>query len=151
MGKKSKKAECLRYVRAENYFLNMEDMTVAAIIKAYLTELTEEAALKQLELVLTPTFRSCFDESLENPPWPDDVKNVYNTDELAALIDEAAEAAGIAAMEWKADEGEKILETVIEYIRKDVLLRLSGQNYVLNIPVELKDFLLECWHYLRII
>ncbi len=149
MGKRTRKAECLRYIRAEDYCLSMKDMTVAAIIKAYLTELTEEAALEQMEMVLSPELRACFDEDVRNPGRPDEVKVIYNAEELAALIDKATAAAGISAMEWKANEGEEILKTVIDYIRKDVLPNLSGKNYVLGMPTEMEDFLLDCWHTLR--
>ena len=66
-------------------------------------------------------------------------------DALAALIDDARAAATISATEWKAQPGEKLLERTIEFMRDDLFPVLDGKQYVASMPVEMAEFITDCW------
>ncbi len=138
-----KKTEILRDIRPENYGFKMKDVTVAAIIKSYLMQMTEDAAIEQLGRIVDPGVQDMCGVKGQNPFLVQ--QSVFNRTELIRLIDSAAVQARAAAMEWKAGEGEKILNEVIEYIQNDVLPNLSGKNYVAAMPMEMVEFIKDCW------
>lgn len=115
----------LRDVHADEYGFGMEDLTVAAMLKAYLQQLTEEAAVETLRSVVRP--------------------EGINTEELARLIDNARVVAAISADTWRAQEGERVLKNTIEYMRDKLLPTLSGEKYVGSMPAEMTKFLTDCW------
>ena len=115
----------LRDVHADEYGFGIADLTVAAMLKAYLRQLTEEAAVEALSRVVG--------------------ENGIDTEELAALIDNARVVAAISADAWQAQEGERVLKNTIEYMRDKLLPALSGERYVATMPAEMTKFLTDCW------
>ena len=65
-------------------------------------------------------------------------------EELATLIDNARAAAGIEAMEWETDDGERLLKTTIDFVRDDFLPTLDGREYAASMPAEMGAFLSDC-------
>lgn len=115
----------LRGVHAEEYGFGISDLTVAAMLKAYLQQMKEKAAVEALSRVVKP-------------------KEINKT-ELAALIDNARAAAVISADAWQAEEGEQLLKNTIEYMRDNLFPALSGERYVAEMPEEMNKFLTDCW------
>lgn len=115
----------LRDVHADEYGFGIADLTVAAMLKAYLQQQTEEAAVEALSRVVRP--------------------DGIDTEELAALIDNARVVAAISADAWQAQEGERVLKNTIEYMRDKLLPALSGEKYVGSMPAEMTKFLTDCW------
>ena len=115
----------LRGVHADEYGFGISDLTVAAMLKAYLQQMKEEAAVEAIRRVVKP-------------------KGINKT-ELAALIDNARAAAVISADAWQAEEGEQLLKNTIEYMRDNLLPALSGERYVAEMPEKMNKFLTDCW------
>ena len=115
----------LRDVHADEYGFGIADLTVAAMLKAYLQQLTEEATVEALGRVVR--------------------RDGIDTEELAALIDNARVVAAISADAWQAQEGERVLKNTIEYMRDKLLPALSGERYVATMPAEMTKFLTDCW------
>lgn len=115
----------LRGVHADEYGFGISDLTVAAMLKAYLQQMKEEAAAEALKRVVKT--------------------EGINKTELAVLIDNARVAAVISANAWQADEGEQLLKNTIEYMRDNLLPALSGERYVAEMPEEMNKFLTDCW------
>ena len=115
----------LRDVHADEYGFRIADLTVAAMLKAYLQQLKEEAAVEALSRVVR--------------------RDGIDTEELAALIDNARVVAAISADAWQAQEGERVLKNTIEYMRDNLLPALSGERYVAEMPEEMSKFLTDCW------
>ena len=115
----------LRGVHADEYGFRISDLTVAAMLKAYLQQMKEEAAAEALKRVVET--------------------EVINKTELAVLIDNARAAAVISADAWQAEEGELLLKNTIEYMRDNLLPALSGERYVAEMPEEMNKFLTDCW------
>ncbi len=138
-----RKTEILREIRPENYGFKMKDVTVAAIIKSYLMQMTEDAAIEQLGRIVNLSAEELYEVKGQKISW--EQQSALNGTELIRLIDSAAAEARVSAMEWKAGEGGGILKRVIEYIRNGVLPNLSGENYVTAMPVEMTKFLTDCW------
>ena len=115
----------LRGVHADEYGFRISDLTVAAMLKAYLQQMKEEAAAEALKRVVKT--------------------EGINKTELAVLIDNARVAAVISANAWQADEGEQLLKNTIEYMRDNLLPALSGERYVAEMPEEMNKFLTDCW------
>ncbi len=138
-----RKTEILRDIRPENYGFKMKDVTVAAIIKSYLMQMTEDAAIEQLSRIVDPGVQDLCEVKEQNVSRMQ--QSALNGTELIQLIDSAAKEARAVAMEWKAGEGERLLKEVIEYIQNDVLPNLSGKNYVAAMPMEMVEFIKDCW------
>ena len=68
------------------------------MLKAYLQELNEEAAVETLSRIVNPG------------------ADGINTEELVVLIDNARVVAAISADSWQAQEGEVLLKNTIEYM-----------------------------------
>ena len=115
----------LRGVHADEYGFGISDLTVAAMLKAYLQQMKEEAAAEALKRVVKT--------------------EGINKTELAVLIDNARAAAVISADAWQAEEGEQLLKNTIEYMRDNLLPALSGERYVAEMPEEMNKFLTDCW------
>lgn len=115
----------LRGVHADEYGFGISDLTVAAMLKAYLQQMKEEAAAEALKRVVKT--------------------EGINKTELAVLIDNARVAAVISADAWQAEEGEQLLKNTIEYMRDNLLPALSGERYVAEMPEEMNKFLTDCW------
>ena len=115
----------LRGVHADEYGFGISDLTVAAMLKAYLQQMKEEAAAEALSRVVKP--------------------EGINKTELAALIDNARAAAVISADAWQAEEGEQLLKNTIAYMRDNLFPALSGERYVAEMPGEMTKFLTDCW------
>ena len=117
----------LRDVHADEYGFGIGDLAVAAMLKAYLQQLKEEAAAEALSRIMNSG------------------ADGINTEELAKLIDNARVVAAISADVWQAQEGEVLLKNTIEYMRGNLLPALSGEKYVASMPVEMTKFLTDCW------
>lgn len=111
----------LRDVHAEEYGMKLGDLTVAAMLKAYLQQMTEEAAVDALSRIVSP--------------------DGVNKAELAVLIDNARVVAAISADAWQAQDGERLLKNTIEYMRDSLFPALSGEKYVAVMPEEMCRFL----------
>ncbi len=138
-----RKTEILREIRPENYGFKMKDVAVAAIIKSYLMQMAEDAAIEQLGRIVDPGVQDLCGVKEQKTSW--EQQSALNRTELIRLIDIAAAQAKASAMEWTAGEGEKTLKKVIEYIRSSVLSNLSGEKYVAAMPTEMTMFLTDCW------
>ena len=117
----------LRDVHADEYGFGIGDLAVAAMLKAYLQQLKEDAAAGALSRIVNSG------------------ADGINTEELAKLIDNARVVAAISADAWQAQEGEVLLKNTIEYMRGNLLPALSGEKYVASMPVEMTKFLTDCW------
>ena len=132
-------------VHAEEYGFKIGDMTVAAMIKAYLQQIAVDTVPEQLGRIVSPGVRNIRggkvkDLGLEREAWVP-----IDGAAMAALIDNARETAAISASEWKAQKGERLLKKTIEYLRDDVFPGLSGKKYVASMPVEMAEFITDCW------
>lgn len=137
--------EILREIKAETYGFNMVDVAVAAIIKSYLMNMAKEAAVEQLGRIVSPGVKEMQGGSVKENKIPQEKWATINGAELASLIDSAAAGARVSAEEWKAGEGEKTLSKAIDYIQNNVLPNLSGKKYVTVMPVEMAEFVTDCW------
>ena len=117
----------LRDVHADEYGFGIGDLAVAAMLKAYLQEMNEEAAVEALSRIVNPG------------------ADGINTEELVVLIDNARVGAAISADAWQAQEGEVLMKNTIEYMRDNLLPALSGEKYVASMPMEMTKFLTDCW------
>ena len=135
----------LREVHADGYGFKIMDLTVAAMLKAYLQQMVAETAVEQLGRVVSPAVRGLRGGTVKERKLAEKEWNAIDAEELAALIDNARVAAAISAMEWKAQEGEKLLEKAIGYMRDDLFPALDGQKYINSRPVEMAEFLTDCW------
>ena len=81
--------------RIHAFGFQITDVIVAELVKSYILHMRVDAAREQMERVL-----NIDEESSRSQTQPVTV----NVDELAALIENARAAAGIAAMEWKAQK-----------------------------------------------
>lgn len=117
----------LRDVHTDEYGFGIGDLAVAAMLKAYLQQLKEDAAVETLSRIVNPG------------------ANAINTEELVVLIDNARVVAAISADAWQAQEGEVLLKNTIEYMRDNLLPALSGEKYVASMPMEMTKFLTDCW------
>ena len=117
----------LRDVHADEYGMKIGDLTVAAMLKAYLQQMKKDAAVEALNRIVRPG------------------SDGIDKTELAALIDNARVVTALSADAWKAQEGELILGKAIEYMRNEVFSKLSGEKYVATIPVEMEKFIKDCW------
>ena len=135
----------LHDVHAHEYGFKIVDLMVAMLIKAYLQLLKPEVAKEQLSRIISPGVKTLYGSTVKKRGLlPEDWSDI-NGKALAELIDDARAAATISAMEWKAQEGEQALEHAIELMRDNLFPMLSREKYVETIPVEMAEFLTDCW------
>lgn len=135
----------LRDVYADKYGFNITDLTVAAMIKAYLQSMKVEVVPEELRKIVSPEMRTLRGGSVKERKMEVEQWRGIDRDAFAALIDDARTAATISAMEWKAQPGEKLLERTIAFMRDDLFPALDGKNYVESMPVEMAEFITDCW------
>ena len=135
----------LRGVHADEYGLKLTDLTVAAMIKSYLQTMKVEVVPEELERIISPEMRKLHGGSVKGWKLAAEQWSGIDRDALAVLIDDARTAATISAMEWQAQPGEKLLERTIEFMRDDLFPALDGKNYVESMPVEMAEFITDCW------
>ena len=112
----------------ENHGAQIRDMLVQELIRSYISHMPADAAQEQLRRIVSPEDRGV----------------AVDREELATLIDNARAAAGIEAMEWETDDGERLLKTTIDFVRDDFLPTLDGREYAASMPAEMGAFLSDC-------
>ena len=135
----------LRDVYADKYGFNITDLTVAAMIKAYLQSMKVEVVPEELRKIVSPEMRVLRGGSVKERKMEVEQWRGIDRDAFATLIDDARTAATISAMEWQAQLGENLLERTIEFMRDDLLPVLDGKEYVTSMPVEMAEFITDCW------
>jgi hypothetical protein len=135
----------LRDVHADEYGFSITDLTVAALIKAYLQTLRAEVVPEELNRIVSSEIRELRGGTVKGRGLAAEQWSEIDCDALAMLIDTARTAATISAMEWKAQPGEKLLERTIAFMRDDLFPALDGKNYVESMPVEMAEFITDCW------
>lgn len=135
----------LRDVYADKYGFNITDLTVAAMIKAYLQSMKVEVVPEELRKIVSPEMRALRGGSVKERKMEVEQWRGIDRDAFATLIDDARTAATISAMEWQAQPGENLLERTIEFMRDDLLPVLDGKEYVASMPVEMAEFITDCW------
>ena len=135
----------LRDVYADKYGFNITDLTVAAMIKAYLHSMKVEVVPEELRKIVSPEMRALRGGSVKERKMEVEQWRGIDRDAFATLIDDARTAATISAMEWQAQLGENLLERTIEFMRDDLLPVLDGKEYVASMPVEMAEFITDCW------
>lgn len=135
----------LRDVYADKYGFNITDLTVAAMIKAYLQSMKVEVVPEELRKIVSPEMRALRGGSVKERKMEVEQWRGIDRDAFATLIDDARTAATISAMEWQAQLGENLLERTIEFMRDDLLPVLDGKEYVASMPVEMAEFITDCW------
>ena len=135
----------LRDVYADKYGFNITDLTVAAMIKAYLQSMKVEVVPEELRKIVSPEMRALRGGSVKERKMEVEQWRGIDRDAFAVLIDNARTAATISAMEWQAQPGENLLERTIEFMRDDLFPVLDGKKYVASMPMEMTKFLTDCW------
>ena len=135
----------LRDVYADKYGFNITDLTVAAMVKAYLQSMKVEVVPEELRKIVSPEMRTLRGGSVKERKMEVEQWRGIDRDAFAALIDDARTAATISAMEWQAQPGENLLERTIEFMRDDLLPVLDGKEYVASMSVEMAEFITDCW------
>lgn len=134
----------LRDVHADEYGFETEDLTIAVLIKAYLQQVKPETVPELLCRIVSLGVRSTRGGTVKKRGLDKKQWITINSSELAVLIDDAKEAAVFYADTWQAQEDEKLLKKLIDYMR-EVLPVLSGAKYVPSMPVEMAEFITDCW------
>jgi len=135
----------LRAVHADEYGFAITDLTVAALIKAYLQTIKAEVVPEELRRIVSPEMRDLRGGSVKGRRLAAEQWSGIDRDALTALIDDARAAATISATEWKAQPEEKVLERTIEFMRDDLFPALDGRQYVASMPVKMAEFITDCW------
>ena len=135
----------LRDVYADKYGSNITDLTVAAMIKAYLQSMKVEVVPEKLRKIVSPEMRTLRGGSVKERKMEVEQWRGIDRDAFATLIDDARTAATISAMEWQAQLGENLLERTIEFMRDDLFPALDGRQYVASMPVKMAEFITDCW------
>lgn len=135
----------LRDVHADEYGFNITDLTVAAMIKAYLQSMKVEVVPEELERIVSPEMRELQGGTVRGRKLAAEQWSGIDRDAFAALINNARTAATISAMEWQAQPGENLLERTIEFMRDDLFPALDGKEYAAAMPVEIAEFITDCW------
>ena len=135
----------LRGVRIEEYGFNMDDLIVATMLKAYLQTLKVEEVPGQLARIVDPNVRDLRGGTVKGRGLTKEEWSGVDSNDLAVLINDAKAAAAISAMEWQAQEGERLLDKTISLLRDEVFPALSGENYVAAMPVGMAEFITDCW------
>ena len=117
-------------IRCEDYGFKVSDLTVAAMVKSYLSWMKPEDAKETLDNIVSSH------------------RSEYKLDgkELARLIDDAKTAAMMDTAAWQAQEGEHLLERVILYLRNESFPIIKGEKYVEELPEEFAAFITDCWN-----
>ena len=134
----------LREIHADEYGFGTEDLTVAVLIKAYLQQVEPESVPELLCRVISPGVRSTRGGTVKKRGLDKKQWITINSLELAVLIDDAKEAAVLFADVWQAQEDETLLKKTIDYML-EVLPVMSGEKYVPSMPVEMAEFITDCW------
>ena len=137
--------ETLRAVHTDEYGFKMVDLTVAAMIKAYLQSMKVEAAQEKLREIVSPAVQELHGGTVKARKLPKEQWSEIEGEALAALIDDARAAATISAMEWQAQEEEPLLQKTIDFMRDNLFPMLSGEDYVASMPAEMAEFITDCW------
>ncbi len=135
----------LRDVHVDKYGFTMKDLTVAAMIKAYLQQLTVEAAPEELERIVSPGVKHYHGGTVKSNGLQQEQWITIDGAEMAEMIDRARVAAAISADAWVAQKGERLLSKTIEYMRDELFPALDGKQYVESMPVEVAEFITDCW------
>ena len=116
-------------IRCEDYGFKVSDLTVAAMVKSYLSWMKPEDAKVILDNIVSSH------------------RSEYKLDgkELARLIDDAKTAAMMDTAAWQAQEGEHLLERVILYLRNESFPIVEGEKYTETMPVAFAEFITDCW------
>ena len=117
-------------IRCEDYGFKLQDLTVAVMVKSYLKWMSPEDAK----------------ETLNNIVVSHGPKNKLDGKELARLINDAKTAAMMDTAAWQAQEGERLLERVILYLRNESFPIIKGEKYVEELPEEFAAFITDCWN-----
>ncbi len=135
----------LRDVHADEYGFSITDLTVAAMIKAYLQSEKVDVVPEELRKIVSPEMQGLRGGTVKSRGLQQEQWSGIDRDALAVLIDNARTAATISAMEWQAQPGENLLERTIEFMRDDLFPVLDGKEYVASMPVEMSEFITDCW------
>ena len=135
----------LRDVHADEYGFNITDLTVAAMIKSYLQTMKVEVVPEELRKIVSPEMQGLRGGTVKSRGLQQEQWSGIDRDAFAVLIDNARTAATISAMEWQAQPGENLLERTIEFMRDDLFPVLDGKEYVASMPVEMAEFITDCW------
>ena len=79
----------LREVHADGYGFKIMDLTVAAMLKAYLQQMVAETAVEQLGRVVSPAVRGLRGGTVKERKLAEKEWNAIDAGELAVLIDNA--------------------------------------------------------------
>lgn len=119
----------LRAVNAEDYGFKLADISVAALVKAYLQQISVEKAMDTLARIVNPGVRCCSGEE-DRAVWsrdgihakdlPEELWSSIDGDELTCLIDDAKKAAAEEAAMWRAEKSERTLTWTIKYIKDEL-------------------------------
>ena len=145
----------LREIDLSTYSFKTSDIAVAALIQSYLNTLTEDTALETLEDIASVDIRE-----LPAQSWPIRIRIIerlipqerwmtLDGKRLATLIDTARAAAAISAESWQKQADESPIKKAIDYVKDDLLVNLSGERYVAAMPVEMAEFITDCYLYLK--
>ena len=117
-------------IRCEEYGFKLPDLTVAAMVKSYLSWMKPEDAKVILDNIVSSH------------------RSEYKLDgkELDRLIDDAKTAAMTNAVGWQAQGGEQLLKSVILYLRNESFPIIKGEKYVEELPEEFAAFITDCWN-----
>lgn len=122
--------------RIHAFGFQITDVIVAELVKSYILHMRVDAAREQMSRILG------VEDGSENGSGQE---RKIDIDELGMLIENARAAAGIAAMEWKAQKEERLLKTTIHFLRDEFLPNLDGREYAETMPEKLMETLEECW------
>ena len=116
-------------IRCEDYGFKLPDLTVAAMVKSYLSWMKPEDAKVILDNIVSSH------------------RSEYKLDgkELARLINDAKTAAMTNAAGWQAQGGEHLLECVILYLQNESFPIVEGEKYTETMPVAFAEFITDCW------
>ena len=117
---------------AREFKVQIEDVIVAGIVKSYILHMPADAAREELRRVINPNIGEATQEQR------------ISVDDLAVLIEKAKAAAVIAALEWKAQKGERLLKATIDFLR-DFLPTLDAREYAKSISKMMVETLEKCW------
>ena len=145
----------LRGIDLSTYSFKTSDIAVAALIQSYLNTLTENAALEALEDIVSVDIRELSAQSrpirirIIERLVPQERWMTLDGMRLSTLIDTARAAAAISAESWQKQEDESPIMKAIDYVKDDLLVNLSGERYVASMPVEMAEFISDCYLYLK--
>ena len=145
----------LREIDLGTYNFKMDDIAIAALLRSFLNQLTKDVAVEVLEDIVSVGIRELPAQTRPNTIRirerliPRELWTTLDGKKLARLIDTARAAAVISAENWQAHKGERLLKKTIDYVKDDLLVNLSGEQYVAAMPVEMAEFITDCYLYLK--